>query len=54
MKHNRIQNKKYIRPEELKYLRGDCSKLKSTFNWEPEYDFEALMDDMIDFWMKTI
>ena len=49
-----VQNPKYIRPEELKYLKGDCSKLKSTFNWEPEYDFEALMDDMIDFWMKTI
>lgn len=49
-----VQNPKYIRPEELKYLKGDCSKLKSTFNWKPEYDFEALMDDMIDFWMKTI
>jgi len=49
-----VQNPKYIRPEELKYLKGDCSKLKSTFNWEPEYNFEALMDDMIDFWMKTI
>ena len=49
-----VQNPKYIRPEELKYLKGDCSKLKSTFNWKPEYNFEALMDDMIDFWMKTI
>jgi GDPmannose 4,6-dehydratase len=49
-----VQNPKYIRPEELKYLKGDCSKLKNTFNWIPEYDFEALMDDMIDFWMKTI
>ena len=49
-----VQNPKYIRPEELKYLRGDCSKLKSTFDWKPEYNFEALMDEMIDFWMKTI
>ena len=49
-----VQNPKYMRPEELKYLRGDCSKLKNTLNGEPEYDFEALMDDMIDFWMKTI
>ena len=48
------QNSKYLRPEELKYLRGDCSKLKSTFNWKPEYDFKALMDDMIEFWIKTI
>jgi GDPmannose 4,6-dehydratase len=49
-----IQNPKYFRPEELKYLRGDCSKLKQTFKWEPDYSFEALMDDMIEFWMKTI
>ena len=52
-KHVR-QNTKYLRPEELKYLRGDCSKLKNTFNWKPEYDFESLMNDMINFWMKTI
>lgn len=49
-----VQNPAYIRPEELKYLRGDCSKLKQTFNWEPEYSFEMLMDDMINFWIKTI
>jgi GDPmannose 4,6-dehydratase len=49
-----IQNPKYLRPEELKYLKGDCSKLKSTFNWTPKYNFEGLMDDMIDFWLKQI
>ena len=48
------QNPKYLRPEELKYLKGDCSKLKQTFKWEPEYNFESLMDEMIDFWMKEI
>ena len=49
-----VQNPKFLRPEELKYLRGDCSKLKKTFNWEPEYTFEKLMDEMIDFWLKQI
>ena len=44
------QNPIYLRPEELPYLKGDCSKLKQTFNWRPEYTFEALMDEMIDFW----
>jgi GDPmannose 4,6-dehydratase len=48
------QDEKYIRPEELKYLKGDCSKLKNTFDWVPEYSFETLMDDMIDFWKGTI
>ena len=49
-----IQNPKFLRPEELKYLKGDCTKLKQTFNWEPEYTFENLMDEMIDFWLKQI
>ena len=49
-----IQNPRFLRPEELPYLKGDNSKLKKTFNWNPEYTFESLMDDMIDFWMKTI
>lgn len=48
------QNPKYLRPEELPYLRGDCSKLKSTFNWKPEYSFEMLMDEMIEFWMEKL
>ncbi len=49
-----FQNPKYLRPEELKYLRGDCSKLKNNFDWEPEYTFEKLMDEMIEFWLKNI
>lgn len=49
-----IQNSIFLRPEELPYLKGDCTKLKSTFNWSPEYTFEGLMDDMIDFWMEKL
>ena len=45
------QNPIYLRPEELPYLRGDCTKLKSTFDWKPEYTFQSLMDEMIEFWM---
>jgi GDPmannose 4,6-dehydratase len=48
------QNPIYLRPEELPCLKGDCSKLKQTFNWKPEYSFEALMDEMIDFWMVKL
>lgn len=49
-----VQNPIFLRPEELPYLRGDCSKLKKTFNWEPEYTFEKMMDEMIEFWMENI
>jgi GDPmannose 4,6-dehydratase len=48
------QNPIYLRPEELPYLRGDSSKLRSTFNWTPEYTFETLMDEMIEFWLENI
>jgi GDPmannose 4,6-dehydratase len=48
------QNPIYLRPEELPYLKGDCNKLKQTFNWQPEYTFEALMDEMIEFWMEKL
>ncbi len=49
-----VQNPIYLRPEELPYLRGDSSKLKSTFDWKPQYDFYALMNEMIDFWMGIL
>ena len=44
------QDAKFMRPEELKYLKGDSTKMRSTFGWKPEYTFETLMDDMIDGW----
>lgn len=49
-----FQNPIFLRPEELPYLRGDSSKLRSTFDWTPEYTFESLMDEMIEFWMEKL
>ena len=46
-----VQDERYFRAEELKYLKGDSSKLRSTLGWEPEYTFEMLMDEMIDHWL---
>jgi GDPmannose 4,6-dehydratase len=46
-----IQNQKFLRPEELKYLKGDSSRIRA-LGWEPEYTFETLMDDMIEHWMN--
>jgi GDPmannose 4,6-dehydratase len=48
------QNPIYLRAEELPYLKGDCKKLKATFDWQPEYTFEGLMDEMLDFWLDKI
>jgi GDPmannose 4,6-dehydratase len=49
-----VQNEKYLRPQELPYLKGDCTKIKKILGWEPEYTFESMMDEMIDFWDKKI
>jgi len=47
-----IQNPKYLRPEELPYLRGDNTKIVTELGWKPTYTFEALMDEMIAHWKE--
>jgi GDPmannose 4,6-dehydratase len=37
-----------FRPQELFYLKGDCSKAREILGWYPEYDFDGLIDEMID------
>jgi GDPmannose 4,6-dehydratase len=49
-----VQNPKYLRPEELPYLKGDSTKLRETFGWKPEYTFEGLMHEMCDHWMDVL
>ena len=48
-----VQNPKYLRPEELPYLRGDNTKITAELGWKPTYTFETLMDEMIDHWMQV-
>jgi len=49
-----VQNPKYVRPEELKYLKGDSSKSREVLGWEPEYTFESMLEEMIDRWISEI
>lgn len=49
-----VQNPKFLRPQELEYLRGDASKIKNELGWEPAYTFETLLDEMIDHWLRTL
>lgn len=46
-----VQNPKFLRPEELKYLKGDSTKIRTQLGWQPEYSFERLMQEMIDYWL---
>ena len=45
---------RYYRPEELHGLKGDCSKLQTTTGWKPSYTFEAMMDEMVDYWIDKL
>ncbi len=40
-------DKKYIRPGEVNYLRGDYSKAKKLLKWKPKYTVDYLIEDMI-------
>ena len=43
-----IINPKYFRPQELPYLCGDCTKIKTILKWEPKYSFEELVQEMVE------
>jgi len=49
-----VQNPKYLRPEELPYLKGDSTKIRTTLGWKPTYTFEELMHEMTDHWMDVL
>jgi len=48
-----VQNQKFLRPEELPYLKGDSTRIRS-IGWKPEYTFETMMDEMIEFWLEKL
>lgn len=48
------QDTKFLRAEELKYLKGDSTKIRETLGWKPEYTFETLLDDMINGWLEKL
>ena len=49
-----VQNPKFMRPEELKYLKGESQKTRDVLGWQPEYTFESMLEEMIQRWMREI
>jgi GDPmannose 4,6-dehydratase len=41
----------YLRPEELNILKGDSAPIRNELNWEPEYTFETLIDEMLEYYL---
>ncbi len=46
-----VQNPKFLRPEELPYLRGDSTKIRTELGWKPKYTFKEIMEEMVDYWL---
>jgi GDPmannose 4,6-dehydratase len=45
---------RFLRPQELDYLRGDSAKLRNKTGWKPTYDFYSLLDSMISYWRTNL
>ena len=43
-----ITDERYFRPEELKDLKGDSTKIREELGWEPKYSFEIMINEMIE------
>ena len=39
-----------VRPTELRYLIGDCSKFKNLTGWKSEISFEDTLSDILNYW----
>ena len=46
------QNPKFLRPEELPYLKGDSTKIRTELGWKPTYTFKGMMEEMVDYWLN--
>ena len=47
-----VQNPKFLRPEELPYLKGDSTKIRTELGWTPTYTFKQMMEEMVDYWFE--
>jgi GDPmannose 4,6-dehydratase len=42
-----VQDERFYRPAEVESLIGDATKARTVLGWAPDYDFEALVKDMV-------
>ena len=47
-----VQNPKFLRPEELPYLKGDSTKIREELGWKPKYNFKEMMEEMTNYWLN--
>ena len=42
-------DERYLRPSEVDHLESDPSKIKEALGWEPEYSFDNLVEEMVEY-----
>lgn len=47
-------DKRLLRPEELYSRKGDSTKLRQATGWKPEYTFETMLDEMVQYWLNEL
>ena len=47
-----VIDQEFVRPEETVRLKGDSTKLRTLTGWEPEYTFESMIDEMIEYYLN--
>jgi GDPmannose 4,6-dehydratase len=48
-----VLDEKYLRPEELKNLKGDATKLRRELGWELKNSFESMLNEMIEVELRS-
>lgn len=43
-----------MRPSDVEILLGDATKFRNKTGWTPKYTFEQTMQDLLDYWRKTV
>jgi GDPmannose 4,6-dehydratase len=49
-----VFNPKFIRPKEVPFLKGDSSRIRNELGWSPEYTFDSMIDEMVDYWLRKL
>ena len=47
-----FRNEKFVRADELPYLRGWSQEARDILEWKPKYDFYSLLDEILEHYLK--
>jgi len=47
------QDPRFMRPQELNFLKGDSSEIREKLGWTPRYSFRSMVEEMVNHWMEV-